>query len=330
MFYPQSYATALALMLVAMVSWGSWANTMKMVPQFPFQLFYWDYVVGVIVVTSALGWLLGPPGAGPIPVKLALTDEHHITLGLLGGILFNIANVLLVAAIETAGLAVAFPVGIGLALIIGVLLNYVLSPGANPLMLAGGVGLVLAAIVVDALAYRAREEGRPNDAKRGLKLAVASGVLMGLFYPLVVSAQAGPTGLNPYAVAFVFALGVAVCAAPLNTVLMHRPLNGSPPVTFERYLAASPTEHLSGVLGGVIWGLGLVSSLVAASAAIVGPAVSYAVGQGATMVSAVWGVFIWKEFAGAPLPARRLILPMFALFIAGLAIIALAPLYGSK
>ena len=225
-------------------------------------------------------------------------------------------------------MAVAFPVGIGLALVIGVVINYLMTPSGNPLLLFGGMALVLAAIVVDALAYKARGGEDKRQAARGLTIALASGVLMGSFYPLVVRAQAGPAGLGPYAVAFVFAIGVLLCALPVNAMLMRRPLTPDPPVTFASYRDAPAAWHLWGVVGGAIWGTGMSFSLVAGAAALVGPAIAYAVGQGATMVSAAWGVFVWGEFAHAPLAARRLIPPMFVLFLIGLGLIAIAPLYG--
>lgn len=194
------------------------------------------------------------------------------------------------------------------------------------MLLTAGVALVLGAIVIDALAYKARAAASEKSSKRGVALALASGVLMGLFYPLVVRAQTGAHGFGPYGVALVFALGVAICAIPVNAFLMRRPLTDDAPATFRQYFAAAPKEHLWGVIGGLIWGTGLIFSLVPGKTALVGPAISYAVGQGATMVSAVWGVFVWREFEHAPAASRRLIAPMFVLFIVGLALIAVAPL----
>ena len=329
MYQPQTYAAALAFMVVAMLAWGSWANSIKMAPRFAFQLFYWDYVAGVLAATLVWGLTLGRLGAGPtsFAANLFAADPHAVLYALGAGVVFNVANLLLVAAIDIAGLAVAFPVGIGLALVVGVCLNYLLAPRGQPWLLFGGVALVLAAIVVDAIAYRQRGDAEKRDTGRGLKLALACGVLMGSFYPLVTKATEGPAGLGPYAVAFVFALGVLICAVPLNTILMRRPLTGAAPVTFAQYFKGAAADHAWGVAGGLIWGAGAVFSFVAAHAALVGPAVSYAIGQGATMISAAWGVFVWREFAGAPRLARWLLAPMFLLFLAGLALIAIAPLY---
>jgi glucose uptake protein len=329
MFQPETYTTALVLMTITMLCWGSWANTMKLVPKWPFQLFYWDYVLGVILVTFLFGMTLGSTGGAgeSFAADLGNTDSNAILYGLAGGIVFNVANLLLVAAIAIAGMAVAFPVGIGIALVVGVLLNYVIAPTGNPILLFGGVALVLAAIIVDAMAYKARGDDGTGQTSRGLKLSVACGILMGSFYPLVTKASEGPNGLGPYGVVFIFAIGVLLCAIPVNTYLMKKPITGDPPTSMSVYFSGGMKEHLSGVLGGMIWGTGMTLSLVAGTAALVGPAVSYAIGQGATMVSAVWGVFIWREFADAPQAAKKLLPMMFILFIAGLGLVAIAPLY---
>jgi len=328
MFQPDNYAIALAMMLITMICWGSWANTMKLTPGWPFPLFYWDYVAGVLIISLILGLTMGSTG-GPdaMLANLGRADGLHIFYALAGGTVFNLANLLLVAAISIAGLAVAFPVGIGIALIVGVLLNYVLAPAANPVLLFSGVALVLAAIIVDALAYRARGDEKHADVGRGLKLAIACGILMGMFYPLVTKSMLGGGGLGPYSVSFVFSAGVFLSSFVLNTWFMRRPITGDPPCRFEHYRAASTATHLAGIAGGAIWGVGMTFSLVAATTHFVGTAVSYAIGQGATMVSAAWGVFVWREFSGAPASARRLLMLMFALFLIGLGLVAIAPLY---
>lgn len=328
MYVPQTYGAALCLMITAMLCWGSWANTMKLVPKWPFQLFYWDYVIGLLLVTVVAGLTFGSTdqSANAFLRNLKGAGGEKIAYGLAAGALFNLANLLLVAAISIAGLAVAFPIGIGLALVVGVILNYVIAPAGNPLFLFGGVALVGVAIVLDALAFRARDS-EPGRKTRGIGLSVVCGLLMGSFFPLVTRAASGPASLGPYAVAFVFAVGVLACSIPVNFYLMRRPITGDPPTAMRQYFAAGVREHLAGMAGGAVWGVGALSSFVAAHSAIVGPAISYAMGQGATMVSAAWGVFVWREFAQAPPKATRLLAPMFIVFIFGLAAVAVAPLF---
>src|ERR1700722_3955876 len=214
-------------MLASMLCWGSWANSVKFAPGYRFQLFYWDYVVGLVIGVLAWGILLGSFGATGrhFWADLLHTDASHIGLAIAGGVIFNVANLLLVAAIEIAGLAVAFPVGIGIALIVGAVSSYLISPKGNALLLFGGIALVLAAIVCDAIAYREREHEKPAMSRRGLIIGVISGVLMGSFYPFVAKAMAGSDAPGPYAVAAFFVLGVAVCSLPVNYILMRRPLD---------------------------------------------------------------------------------------------------------
>lgn len=331
MYQPEAYAVALTFMLVSMVCWGSWANTMKLAPGYPFQLFYWDYIVGILLASVAWGLTLGSAGGdgSSFAQSIAQADGAHIGYALAGGAVFNVANLLLVAAIEIAGLAVAFPLGIGLALIVGTLITYAQTPRGDPPLLFGGMALVVLAIVLNAIAFRRREATRSRVTQRGIWLSVGCGLLMGSFYPLVNSAMTGGAGaLNPYSVTLFFAIGAAICAVPLNLFFMRRPVTDTPPLAMSAYAAARPSWHVWGIAGGLIWMTGMVFNVVASAAQIVGPAISYAIGQGATMVSVVWGVFVWKEFAQAPRDARKLLLPMFVLFVAGLSAIAVAPLFG--
>jgi glucose uptake protein len=333
MLLPESYQAALFLMILSMFCWGSWANTLKMCPRYRFQLFYWDYAIGL--AAGAIFWgltagSLGHTGA-PFVEAVINTPLAPILFAVCGGVVFNVANLLLVAAIDVAGLAVAFPVGIGLALVVGAVSSYLVSPAGNPLLLFGGVALVVVAIVFDAAAYRQREaRAKAASTTRGLVLSVLAGVLMGTFYPLVARALGGVPGKpapGPYAVALFFALGVLLSTVPANLLLMAKPLDGKPPVDGAGYWRAPLTWHLAGTLGGAIWCTGAVANFVASGAHLVGPAVSYSIGQGATMISACWGVFVWREFAGAPRSARRLLVFMFVFFLLGLSAVALAPLY---
>jgi glucose uptake protein len=327
MFQPETYVLALSLMFVSMLCWGSWANTIKACPGYRFQLFYWDYVVGLVVGSLLWGLTLGSLGSSgrPFVADVLHADLHHVLYAVLGGIIFNAANLLLVAAIEIAGLAVAFPVGIGLALVVGAVSSYVLSPSGNAPVLFGGIALVVAAIVFDALAYRLREKERQALSVRGVVISLLAGLLMGSFYPFVSKAMSGEDAIGPYAISLIFVAGVVVCAIPLNFLLMRRPLAGGEAVALSGYARAKGSWHVWGIAGGAIWCTGAVFNFVASRAHIVGPAVSYSIGQGATMISAAWGVFIWKEFAGAPRRAKVYLVWMFALFVLGLTAIALAP-----
>ena len=329
MYQPQTYTIALSFMILSMLCWGSWANTVKLCPGYRFQLFYWDYVVGLVAGALLWGLTLGTAGATgrSFAADLAATDPAHIGFALVGGVLFNVANLLLVAAIEIAGLAVAFPVGIGLALIIGAVSSYMLSPHGNPLMLFGGITLVVAAIVCDAIAYRLRESEHQATSRRGVVISLIAGLLMGTFYPFVSRAMTGAGAPGPYATSFYFVIGVALCAIPVNYVLMRKPLDAQRPVSIAAFAAVPPRWHWWGTAGGAIWCTGAVFNFVASKAHVVGPAVSYSIGQGATMISAAWGVFVWREFSSASSRAKNYLFWMFVLFLLGLTLVALAPLF---
>ncbi len=330
MFVVHSYPLAVLLCVLTMLCWGSWANTRKLASKdWRFELFYWDYAVGVLFLTLALGLTLGSSGTEGRSFAADLSQASGSSIGsaLLGGAIFNLANILLVAAIEIAGMAVAFPVGIGLALILGVIVNYVAAPVGNLTLLSMGVGLVTLAIILDAVAYRRLAGGAAGVSTKGLVLSVACGIFMGMFYRFVAAAMyADPAApsvglMGPYAAVFVFAAGIFLSNFVWNTLVMKKPFVGTP-VSFAQYFGAGTRTHLTGILGGAIWGLGMSLNILASGRA--GFAISYGLGQGATMVAAFWGVFIWKEFRQAPAGTSKLLAAMFACFLSGLALLVLA------
>jgi len=333
MFIVQSYGVAVALCFVTMLCWGSWANTQKLASrEWRFQLFYWDYAGGVVLVSLLLALSLGNSGdAGrPFFEDLRQAGLPALWSAFLGGVIFNLSNILLVAAIDIAGLAVAFPIGVGLALVLGVITNYAATPVGNPVLLFLGVAAVTAAIVVDAIAYgRLPSRGQRTTAK-GIAISIAAGVLMGFFYRFVAASmsadfvQLEPGKLGPYAAVALFAAGLFASNFVWNSIVMARPFVGEP-VPFSDYFRKGNTRlHAVGILGGVIWGLGMSLSILASGAA--GFAISYGLGQGATMVAAFWGVFIWKEFRNAARGTSGLLALMFGGYVVGLGLIILSRL----
>jgi glucose uptake protein len=345
MTLPHTYGVALLLTILTMLCWGSWANVLKLAKGWRFELLYYDYSIGVALGAAVAGLTLGSWGADGLPFTrdLAHAGAINILCGFAGGVVFNLSNILVVGAIAVAGMGVGFPIGVGLALVVGVVWNYIVNPQGNPLLLFAGVALIVGAIVVDAIAYRAHAVSRSAAgdkadaaAKRaatwkGIRLAIAGGILMGMFYPLVEIGKTGPTGLGPYAVGFVFGLGVLASVFVYNLYFMRFPIEG-PRLRFADYLRGKAWVHFLGILGGMAWIAGSLANFAAASAPRelqVGPAVSYAIGQGSTMVGALWGVLVWREFAGGGARVNRLLVLMFALFLTGLAVVSIAPLYAA-
>jgi len=345
MILPQTYGAALFLMILSMLCWGSWANTYKLAGRWRFELFYFDYAFGVVLAAILYAFTVGSLGFDGFSFldDLMHAGKRQWLFGLAAGVIFNLANMLLVAAISLAGMAVAFPVGIGTALIIGVLWNYAINPQGNAMLLFSGCGVIVGAIVVDALAYRGlgliRHEqlakaGKAKSTRRsvpvkGVVISLVSGVLMGLFYPLVEKGKAGDMGLGPYAIGVVFAIGVFASTFVFNLFFMNLPVEGEPVEVLD-YFKGTIKQHALGVFGGLVWCTGMIASFCAASApdtVQVGPAISYAVGQGATMVSALWGLLVWKEFQGADARVKALVVVMLVLFVVGLAMVSVAPLF---
>lgn len=311
-----------------MLCWGSWANTQKLATKsWPFPLFYWDYSIGIILLTLLFGLTLGSSGeAGrPFLEDLSQGSSASYLSAFIGGIVFNIANLLIVAAIDIAGMAVAFPIGIGIALVLGVIVNYVATPVGDPVLLFLGVGLIAVAILVDALAYKRLSAQQASTPTKGIVLSLAGGILMGFFYRFVAASistnfTSPEVGLfTPYSAVFVFSIGIFLSNFLWNTFFMYKPMKGEA-VTYADYFKKGDFKlHLIGLLGGVIWCIGMSFSMIASEKA--GFAISYGLGQGATMVAAAWGVFIWKEFKNAPKGTNTLIWLMFLFFLSGLGLI---------
>jgi len=330
MFIPQSYSLAVILCIITMLCWGSWGNTQKLAGKsWRFELFYWDYVTGILLFALILGFTLGSFGRGGRSFidDIAQAEAGNILSSVLGGVIFNASNILLVAAMAIAGMAVAFPIGVGIALALGVVINYIAEPKGNPVILFVGLALVIAAILIDAIAYKKHSTIQRKVSGKGIFLSVSAGVLMSLFYRFVARsmvpdfAAPEPGRLTPYSAVFFFAIGVLVSNVLFNYLIMKRPFEGAP-LSFSDYKKGSTGVHLTGILGGIIWSTGMSMSILASGKA--GFAISYGLGQGATLIAALWGVFIWKEFKGASNQVNILITLMFLAYLAGLALLVYA------
>jgi glucose uptake protein len=330
MFIVKSYLLAVILCVVTMMCWGSWGNTQKLAGKsWRYELFYWDYVLGILLFSLLVGFTLGSYGEEGRSFLTDLAQVSPSTFGwiILGGIIFNLANILLSASISQAGMSVAFPVGVGLALVLGVIQNYILQAKGNPVLLFLGVALVVVAIVVNGIAS-GRIQKDSSSGKKGIVLAIVAGVLMSFFYSFVAKGMdldnfehPAIGKATPYTAFFIFSLGIFLSNFLWGTIAMKRPVEGKP-VSYADYFKGSGKLHWVGILGGVVWGVGTVLSYIAAGKA--GAAISYALGQGAPMIAALWGVFVWKEFKGADKKTNTYLAIMFLFFIVGLAMIVYA------
>lgn len=332
MILVDNYILAIICCCICCICWGSWANTQKLVaaPKWSFELYYWDFTWGVFLTALVGALLLGGP--------VFIDNISHLDLGsagcaMLGGIVWNFANIFLTAAIAIAGMSVGFPIGGGLGWIGGIIFNYLLVllagqsyPGDQTLLWIGVV-IIIVAIYLCGKAYGKLTSTRKQTPTKGILLAVISGIGLIFFYGLVVKSLdpmyvAGGTGtLAPYTGVFFFALGVLISTPIFNTFVMRHPFEGSK-TSFKDYLAGSTRTHLIGMLGGLIWMGGMLISFMGSGAA--NPAISYALSNAAPIVAMIWGVWVWKEFKGAPKGTYPLIGAMFMLFIAGLVLITLS------
>ena len=328
MFIVSNYLLAVVFCFITMLCWGSWGNTQKMAAKnWRYELFYWDYVIGMVLFALLIAFTMGSCGTEgrPFLEDIAQVSARNIGGILLGGVIFNASNILLSASTSIAGLAVAFPLGVGISLVLGTIINYIGAPKGDPITLFIGVALIVVAIVCNGIASGKLQKDQKAGANKGIVLAVVAGTLMAFFYRFVAAAMdldnfAAPAvgKATPYTAIVIFSLGVLLSNFVFNTFVMKKPFVGEP-VSYKAYFKGNAKTHLVGILGGAIWCLGTAFSYIASGKA--GAAVSYALGQGAPMIAAIWGVFIWKEFKGASKGVYGLLGVMFLFFVAGLAFI---------
>jgi len=321
MFTPPSLTIALLMMITSAICWGSWANTYKGVKNYRFELFYWDYAIGIFLISLVLAFTMGSTGhdASSFVNNVQSADTSNIVSTMIGGAIFNLANLLLVAAIDMAGLAVAFPVSIGIALVVGVVLSYALQPKGNAVFLAAGVACALIAVILDGKAYGSLKIAGRSVSRKSIITCVVSGVLMGLWNPFVAYGATRGNPLTPYSSVVFLTLGALLSCFIWNLYFMKKPLVGEP-VGFAGFFSGPPSGHILGLFGGAIWGVGTVFNVVAGKAT--GYAISYAIGQSAPMVAALWGVFAWKEFAGSGSRAKIYLVLMFAFYALAILLVA--------
>ena len=328
-----NYFVAITLTVVAMICWGSWPNTQKIAQKtWRFELFYWDKVIGIVLLSLIAAFTIGSMGSEGRSFlnDVSQANSQSILLAMLGGMLWNTGNLLMVAAIATAGISVAFPIGGGIAWIVGIVFNYIVIlldqkvPTEKPLLLWAGVGVIIIAIFLNGKAYRRLSKERKKPSLRGILLSVFGGLFIAFYYGFVIKSLdgefvSGGTGnLTPSTAIVFLTAGVILCTILFYLFIM-KPLRVGQPGTFREYFSGGFKNHISGILAGIIWCMGMVASFMAAGAA--NPAIAYALSNAAPVVAVLWGLFVWKEFKGAPRGTNGLLTGMFLLYLAGLFLI---------
>jgi len=323
----QNYALAVFLCFVAMVCWGSWQNTQNLIgKEWRFELYYWDYTIGIFLFALLMAFTFGSfgsQGRSFIP-DLAQADARNLLSSALGGFIWNIGTLLLVASISIAGMSVAFPIGGGLGWILGIFINYLGKPEGNPWLLFGGSAVIIIAILLSMQSYRKLASNQNKPPAKGIILALLAGLCIAFFYRFVASSLA--TDFSPaddgkissYTAVVFFSLGAMLSTIIVNPIFMAKPVEGRP-VRFSEWTKGTSRAHLLGLLGGAIWCLGNSVSFMSVGAA--SPAISYGLSNGAPVIAALWGIFVWKEFKEAPQGTNKLLTFMFVCYLIGLVMI---------
>jgi glucose uptake protein len=323
----QNYSLAVFLCFVAMVCWGSWQNTQNLIgKEWRFELFYWDYSIGIVLFALIMAFTFGSfgeQGRSFLP-DLAQADPKNLLSSALGGFIWNIGTLLLVASISIAGMSVAFPIGGGIGWTLGILINYAGKPEGNPTLLFGGTAVIVLAILVSMHSYRKLADHQKKPSFKGIALAFLAGLCIAFFYRFVASSMAtdfGPADdgkVSSYTAVVLFSVGALLSTIIVNPFFMAKPVQGNP-VLMSEWFRGRPKAHLLGMLGGAIWCLGNSVSFMSVGAA--SPAISYGLSNAAPVVAALWGIFVWKEFKNAPKGTNLLLTLMFAFYLIGLVLI---------
>ena len=323
----QNYALAVFLCVIAMICWGSWQNTRNLIGlDWRFELFYWDYTLGILLFALVMAFTFGSfgnEGRSFIP-DLAQADPKYLLSSALGGFIWNIGTLLLVASISVAGMSVAFPIGGGIGWTLGIFINYLGRPEGNPYILFGGTAVIIVAILLSMQSYRKLASHQNKPSFKGIFLAFLAGICIAFFYRFVAAslavdftpAEAGK--ISSYTAVVFFSLGALVSTIIVVPFFMARPVEGRP-VRMTEWFKGSTRAHLLGLLGGAIWCLGNSVSFMSVGAA--SPAISYGLSNAAPVVAALWGIFLWKEFKDAPKGTNTLLILMFLSYLIGLVLI---------
>ena len=348
MILPQSSSAVLFLMILSLLCLGSWATCYKFAGKWRFELFYFDFAIGLLIAAVIYAVTVGNFGYDGFNFvdDLQHAGKRQWMFGFLAGMIFNLGNMLLLGAVSVSGLAVAFPMTMGFALLLGTGLGIAGRPAGNTLLLGLGCALILTSTVVNAVLYRikavadhealarsglAKSTRRPSPLK-GIILAALAGILMGSFMPLLDKSRVGDLGLGPYSLGAIFAFGVFFSSPVFNIFFMNLPVEGNP-VDFGSYFKGRIQQHGLGLASGVIWFTGILAALVASSVPDplqTSPLTRYMLAQGAPVLAALWGIVVFHEFKTSDVRVKALGALMLVLFLCGLAMIGLAPLYLRK
>jgi len=337
-----TYGAALCLAIFSLLCLGSWANSLKLAGRWRFELFYFDFSFGLAATSLVLAFTAGSLGYDSFTFMddVMRASKHSWAYAFGAGLIFNLGNMLLIAGMSLVGMSIAFPIGLGIAIVLGALVAHVVNSQGHPVLVFTGVAVVLVAVLVCAFGYRSlahlreiekmkagqHRTLRPSVSWKGVLLSVGGGILLGSFTPLLDMARDPDIGLGPYALGVIFCLGMAFSTIVYNLYFMNLPVKGKP-VEILAYFQGTIRQHLFGVLGGAVWSLGAIAAMIVSSSpkeTIPGPALSYALAHSAPLLAAIWGLVVWKESRGADAKVTALMGLMLFLLAAGITMLSIA------
>jgi len=345
MILPQTNSMVLILMVLSLLLLGSWVSLFKAAGKWRFELFYFDFAFGLLVAALICAFTFGDLGYDGFSFidDLQHAGKRQWFFCFVAGVLFNLGNMLLLSAVSISGIFVAFPISLGIAVVFSAALGVLVTSGSNPTLVMLGCVLVFTAVVVSAISYRingiqrheqlaraglARSTRRPNPVK-GIILATVGGIFIGSIGGIVARARSGDLGLGPYATAVLFALGVFFSSFAFNIFFMNLPVEGEP-LEFSDYFKGRLKQHLAGVIGGMVWFAGIAAGMVATAVPETlqpSPLVRLLLSQASPVVAAIIGIVFWHELRNSDMRVKILAGLMIVLFVCGLAMIGLSPMY---
>ena len=347
MLLPASPAATLALVLISLICWGIWANTLKMAGKWRFELYICDFALGFALLAVVAAFTAGTLSSSELTFQenFLVASYRNIAYVLLAGAIFNAGNMLLTATVSMAGMALAFSITCGVALTVAAIRSLIFDSPGGMLVVLAGAALLLAAVVLAAYAYsqllRARAEGvkhaalqadpraklgkrppRVPGAALPVTLAAIGGLALGLFHPLLDLGRAGDNAVAPYGLTLLFAASILGSTVLLVPFFFTFPVSGQP-IAFRDYFSGTSKQHLLGLLGGVLAGCGFLTAMLALAVPRNGVGLSYGLSEAGPLLAVICGLFIWSEYRGAERP-RLLILVTVVLLAGGIALLAIS------
>jgi glucose uptake protein len=356
MYLPASYSSSLLILILAGVCWGSWANTQKLARPRRYELYSFDFILGLLAISAAAAFTFGSWNAAELTFQenFLVTGYRNIAWALGAGMVFSIGYTFLTAALSVSGLAVAFPVSMGIAVVVGAAWDFTTGIQKGALLALSGCLLVLIAIVIVAYAYGShldhlraairntalRPDPRVKPAPRAARpasaaqaapsaaqpivLCVISGFAFGFLRPMLDNARTGDNGVAPYSLVLLLGGGMLAMTLLMTPFLFNFPVSGGP-LGLRDLSSGSAMQHLYGILGGALAGASLLGGFVVAAApgaGGVGPGIGYGIAQGGTVLAALWGLLVWREFGSASTRVRTLFAVVLILFALGVGVLS--------